>query len=206
MRAAAATGMTSGAASAFGVPAVFGLLLCCETGVPVPLPADVLMLALGGAVSAGRLPWWLAVLGLELVAVAGTAVLLFLARGPATLVLKRLGPRVGLNADRLRRSSSLLERRGWPALVTGRTTPGLRTVTVVAVAASTVPPRRALPALVAGSTIFLQVHLALGMALGAPIRELLADSRGRLLLAIVVAALGGVATAVVRTRTGLTDR
>ena len=47
--------------------------------------------------------------------------------------------------------------------------------------------------------------MALGMALGAPIRELLADSRGRLLLAIVVAALGGVAIAVTRARRGRAD-
>ncbi|HEX2810169.1 MAG TPA: VTT domain-containing protein [Kineosporiaceae bacterium] len=196
----AAAGATSGTASAFGIPAVFALLLCCETGLPVPLPADVLMLALGGAVSAGTIPWWLAALGLELVAVVGTALLLFLARGPATALLARLGPRVGLTADRMRRSSSLVERRGWPALLTGRTTPGLRTITVVAAAASTVPARRALPALVAGSTIFLQVHLALGLALGAPVRALLASAGGRTLLALAVVAAVGLAIAVGRAR------
>jgi hypothetical protein len=36
------------------------------------------------------------------------------------------------------------------------------------------PYRRALPALVAGSTVFLQGHLLLGLTLGAPIRAALA--------------------------------
>ena len=77
-----------------------------------------------------------------------------------------LGPRVGLTGPRLARAAGLLERRGWPALASGRTTPGLRTVTVVAAASSGARVGRALPALVLGSSLFLQAHLLLGYALG----------------------------------------
>jgi hypothetical protein len=116
------------------MPGLFGLLLAMEAGVPVPIPGDLVMLLVGERVSAGALPLWLAVAALELVAVAGTATLFLLARGPARTLLARVGPRVGLTEARQARASALLERRGGPALATGRCTPGLRTVTVVAAA------------------------------------------------------------------------
>ncbi|HEY6710190.1 MAG TPA: hypothetical protein VJB61_21675 [Actinomycetota bacterium] len=56
--------------------------------MPVPVPSDLVMLLLGERVSAGVLPLWLAVVLLELVAVAGTAALFLAAlcrQAPGTL-------------------------------------------------------------------------------------------------------------------------
>jgi membrane-associated protein len=167
-----------GSAAPFGVPPAFVLLLGCETGAPVPVPADLVMIAIGAAISDGQLPLWLAVIGLELVAVAGTATLLLAARGPASTVIARFGPRMGLGRQRMERATGLLEHRGRPALAIGRATPGLRTVTVVAAAASGIPARRALPALLIGSTVFLQSHLMLGYALGPAVRAVWSQARG----------------------------
>jgi hypothetical protein len=50
--------------------------------------------------------------------------------------------------------------------VIGRALPGLRTLTVIAAGASGLAARRALPALILGSSVFLQVHLVLGLLLG----------------------------------------
>ena len=94
----------------------------------------------------------------------------------------------GLLGLLLARAAELLERRGWSALAAGRTTPGLRTVTVVAAASSGVRAGRALPALVLGSSLFLQAHLLLGLAA----RELLDQAR---LPVLVVAAVILVAAA-----------
>jgi membrane protein DedA with SNARE-associated domain len=54
-----------------------------EAGVPVPVPADLVMLAVGAQVSTGDLPLVVAVLAFEAVAVLGTAALFLVARGPA---------------------------------------------------------------------------------------------------------------------------
>jgi membrane protein DedA with SNARE-associated domain len=188
------------AAGGAGVSGLLGLLLAMEAGVPVPVPSDLAMLLLGERVSAGALPLWTALVALELVAVAGTAALFLAARGPGRALLARVGPRVGLTGPRLRRASALLERRGWPALATGRTTPGLRTVTVVAAASSGVPAGRALPALVLGSSVFLQAHLALGYALGPAARELL--ERARLPVLVAALALLAAAALLLRRRRG----
>jgi hypothetical protein len=55
-----------------------------------------------------------------------------------------------------------------------------------------------MPALVAGSTVFLHGHLLLGLAIGAPLRAALATSPGRLALAAVL--VGLAATAVLLRR------
>jgi membrane-associated protein len=174
------------------VPAAFLLLLPMEAGVPIPVPADLVMLLFGERVADGSFPLWAAVVALEVVAVAGSAALFLFARGPGHALVTRIGPRVGLTSPRLERAVAMIETRGRAALVVGRATPGLRTVTTVAAGASGLSARRALPALVLGASVFLQLHLALGYFLGPAARDALADARGPAIIvgaAIVVAAL-----------------
>jgi len=180
-----ALGVTAGAGSGAGVPGLLGLLLLMEAGVPVPVPSDLVMLLLGERVSASALPLWLAAAALEVVAVAGTTALFLAARGPARALLARvaarLAPKRGSVAG-LGAAAPGAVHRVLPALVAGRTTPGLRTVTVVAAAGSGIRAGRALAALVAGSSLFLQAHLLLGYLLGPAARELLERARLPLLL------------------------
>ena len=174
--------------AALGAPGLFAGLLILEAGIPLPVPADLLMLLVGERAAAGAIPAWAAVVGLEVVALLGTAVLFFAVRGPANAVIARIGPRVGVTQARLARASGLLERRGRPALLLGRTTPGLRTLTVVAAAGSTLPARICLPLLFAGSSVFLQAHFVLGYLLGPLARESVRRA-GLLPLAALVALL-----------------
>jgi membrane protein DedA with SNARE-associated domain len=183
-----------------GVPGLLGLLLAMEAGIPIPLPSDLVMLLLGERVAAGALPLWLAAAALELIAVVGTTALFLAARGPGRALLARVGPRLGLTGPRLARTSALLERRGWPAMTAGRTTPGLRTATVVVAAGTGTRAGRALPALVLGSSLFLQAHLLLGYALGPAARELLERHRLPVLLAGAVALAGAAALLLARRR------
>ncbi len=156
--------------AAIGVPALYGGLTVIEAGVPLPIPGDVLMLLVGERAAANALPVWLASLGLEAVVVAGTTLLFFAARGPLRGVITRAGPRVGLTPQRLERATSALENRGQAAIAVGRATPSLRTLTVIASAASRLAAPRALAWLVLGGSIFIQLHLILGYYLG-PVAE-----------------------------------
>ena len=99
--------------------------------MPIPVPSDLVMLVLGERVSAGALPLWLAMVALELVALAGTAALFLAARGPARALLARFGPR----PTGPRAAASL---------------------PVLAAAGSGIRVGRALPALVLGSSVFPQ--------------------------------------------------
>jgi membrane protein DedA with SNARE-associated domain len=157
--------MKAAAAGLSGLVALIALLPM-EAGIPVPLPADLVMFTVGERVAAGRFPLWLAVGGFEVIAVAGTTALFVASRGPAQAVIARIGPRVGLTRARVQRAAAYAETRGRAGLAVGRGTPGLRTLTVIAAGVSGMSARRALPALVLGSSVFLQVHLVLGLLLG----------------------------------------
>jgi membrane protein DedA with SNARE-associated domain len=165
MKAGTAAGASGGAAGLSG-PLALVLLLPMEAGVPIPVPADLVMFTVGERVAAGTFPLWLAVSGFEVIAILGTTALFLACRGPAQRILARFGPRPGLTEARLRRAAAFAETRGRPGLALGRGTPGLRTLTVVAAAVSGLSGRRALPALIVGSSVFLQLHLVLGLLLG----------------------------------------
>ena len=175
-----------------GVPAAVGLLVPMEAGLPIPIPSDVVMLLVGERVAAGGFPLWLAVVAFEAVAVVGTALLFLACRGPGHALVARFGPRLGLTEERLARATALVERRGRPALAVGRGTPGLRTVTVVAAGGSGLSPRRALPALALGSSVFLQLHLFLGYFLGPVARHALDRARGPAVAVLGVLTVGGL--------------
>jgi len=157
--------MKSGVAGLGGLAALV-VLLPMEAGVPIPLPADLVMFTVGERVAAGKFPLWLAVGGFEVIAVVGTSALFLASRGPAHRIITRFGPRLGLTQARVGRAAAFAETRGRPGLALGRGTPGLRTITVIAAGVSGLSWRRALPALILGSSVFLQVHLVLGLLLG----------------------------------------
>ena len=168
--------------------AALALLLPMEAGVPIPLPADLVMFTVGQQVAAGRFPLWLAVAGFEVIAVVGTTVLFGVCRGPAHRIITRFGPRLGLTEARLGRAAALAEARGRPGLAVGRALPGLRTLTVIAAGASGLAGRRALPALILGSSVFLQVHLVLGLLLGPLATRAFDQAKGPALAAAAVLA------------------
>ena len=80
----------------------------------------------------------------------------------------------------------------------GRATPGLRTVTVVAAGASGISARRAVPALAVGASVFLQLHLVLGYALGPAARDVLDRAKGPAILLFVALLAGAAAFWVAR--------
>jgi membrane protein DedA with SNARE-associated domain len=185
----AAAGLPAG----LGAIAGLALMVPMEAGVPIPIPSDLVMLAVGARVGAGDIPLWAAVLAFEAVSVVGTTVLFLAARGPGHALLTRLGPRLGLTAGRVGRATSLIERRGQPVLAVGRATPGLRTLTVVAAGGSGLSARRALPALIAGSSVFLQLHLFLGYFLGSAAEHVLHAATGPAIAVFALIVLGAVA-------------
>jgi membrane protein DedA with SNARE-associated domain len=138
------------------------LLLPVEAGVPIPLSADLVMFTVGERVAAGRLPLWLAVVGFEVIAAIGTTALFVARRGSGHRIVARYGPRIGLTQERVRRGVSGLS------------------------------GRRALSALILGSSVFLQVHLVLGLLLGPLAARTFDQAKGPALGAVAVLAAGAL--------------
>ena len=176
------------------------LLLPMEAGVPIPVPANLVMFTVGERVAAGKFPLWLAVAGFEVIAVLGTTTLFVACRGPAQRIITRFGPRLGLTEARLRRAAAFAETRGRAGLALGRGTPGLRTLTVIAAAVSGLNGRRALPALIVGSSVFLQLHLVLGLLLGPLADRAFEQAKGPALVATAMLVAGTAVFWLVRRR------
>ena len=115
--------MVKAAAASVGGLAALALLFPMEAGVPIPVPADLVMFTVGERVAAGTFPLWLAVTGFEIISVLGTTALFLVCRGPAHLLITRFGARIGLTQARVRRGAGFVEARGLPALAVGRATP-----------------------------------------------------------------------------------
>jgi membrane protein DedA with SNARE-associated domain len=188
----------AGSLEALGLPVAIAILLAMDAGVPIPIPTDLLLILLGVWAGSGLVPFWAAGLGLELVAVGGTGLLFFAARGPGSAVIGRIGPRIGLTSARIDSAARLIERRGWGSLALGRATPGLRTVTVLAAAFARLHPRYALPALFLGSSLFLQAHLVLGYFVGPRAVDVFNAARLPVLILLAVLVVGGVAVWIAR--------
>jgi membrane-associated protein len=137
-----------------------------ESGVPLPIPGDLIMLTAGVQAARGLEPLWV-VIGIEEAStVAGAAVLFALTRGAGRGLIMRYGSYVGLGPDRLRAMAARVNRHASSAVFVGRLVPGLRVLTVAAAGAVDVAPIVFLPALAAGALVYLVTYTLAGYLVG----------------------------------------
>ncbi|HET6316219.1 MAG TPA: DedA family protein [Chloroflexota bacterium] len=149
-----------------GALAAFVLILIEESGVPVPVPGDFLMLGVGAHARDGRPPLWQALLVMEAATLVGASVLYFLSARTGRTLVYRYGRYMHLTEERLDRAESWLQRRGAVAIVLGRVTPGLRMATVIACGVFGYPYWRFLPALALGAFLYILMYTLLGYFFG----------------------------------------
>lgn len=144
-----------------------GLLFAKEAGVPIPVPGDLLVVGAGVSTS-GRpeaLAWLAAIL---LAGYLGGCVQFLLMRGPMRRPILRFLARVGLDERRLNGLAAPLSRRGARGVALARVTPGVRMPVIAASALSALPFGVFAQGLIAGNTVFVSGHFALGFLVGAP--------------------------------------
>jgi membrane protein DedA with SNARE-associated domain len=179
-------------AALFGL---LGLLLVKEAGLPIPIPGDLLVLGAGVAAAADG-----AVAPFELAAILaagflGGSVQFLLVRGALRARVLAILTRVGVSRERLDRLAEWLRRRGVRGVAIARATPGLRIGAISASGIAALPFPTFLAGLVAGNTLFVGGHFALGFIVGAPALELIRGAGGvaAAVVAFVALALIGVA-------------
>jgi membrane protein DedA with SNARE-associated domain len=179
-----------------------GLILIKEMGVPVPVPGDLLVLGAGAATS-GRpeaVIWLLAIL---LAGYAGGSVQFGLVRGALRRPFLALLGRFGVSEARIESLAAGLQSGGVRAVAIARATPGLRVGVIASSALAALPARQFLPGLVAGNSVFVGGHFALGFVLGRPALGVAAELGSPAALAailIVLAVVGLVAWLVIGRR------
>lgn len=179
-----------------------GLLLLKEAGLPIPVPGDILVLGAGAATS-GRPEaaiWLLVILAAGYV---GGTIQFLLVRGAMRRPLLTLLARLGVPRARLDGLAQTLCARGAKAVAGGRATPGLRVATIAASGVAALPLSTFVPGLIAGNTVFVGGHFALGFILGKPALGIAAGLGNPVVVAgilVALSALGALAFLLIRRR------
>ena len=147
----------------------FVVILIEETGVPVPMPGDFLMLGIGVHARQGGVNLVQALITMELATLVGATILYSIASRAGRDLVYRYGRYIHLTPARLDQAERWLTRHGAAAIVAGRMTPGLRMATVIASGVFGVPVWRFLPSLAAGAFLYILVYTLLGYFVGQPI-------------------------------------
>lgn len=155
------------ALSAFGLPAIFVVLAVKAAGVPLPLPADVIMLAAAARAADGTFVLSQVFVVLLVALVIGGAGEFVLARGPGRRLVYRLGRYVGLSPVRLDLAANTVRRGGVAGIAVSLMTPGVNATTNAAAGLAGLPWRVFLPGLALGSAGDVALHLAVGYTGGA---------------------------------------
>jgi membrane-associated protein len=137
----------------WGYLGVFAAIFAEEAGVPLPLPGDLFIAALGAAGRANASSFVVTTIIVLVASVGGSAVM-------------KIGRRFGCNEARALRVERWLERRGAVAITLGRLTPGLRIV--LTVAAGALRMRREVFMIGTGvaSVLWVGIYYWLGFLLG----------------------------------------
>lgn len=166
----------------YGLLAVFLIMLIKTTGVPIPIPGDVIIFTAAVRVAQGKLVGWQVFLAILVALVLGGLIQFVLARGPGRGILYRFGRYVGLTKPRINAASEKVKKGGVPGLALAILVPGVRGAAVVAAGLADLALVRFLLGLALGSLVFLSLHFSLGLLGGSALFAL-----GRLLpLATVI--------------------
>jgi membrane-associated protein len=185
---------------------LFAIILAEESGVPLPIPGDVFIAAMGFLASTGldRNRWTsfaYAALVVTGATVVGASILFLLSRRFGPRLLAWAGRWLGYDQAKRARLEAWLQRNGVLAVVVGRLIPGLRIVmTIVAGALRMRHATFSLGTLVAG-LVWATLYFWIGFALGSGYQRL--AGRGHLppwLVVAVVAAALAIAVLLLRRR------
>jgi membrane protein DedA with SNARE-associated domain len=184
---------------------LFAVILVEEAGVPLPLPGDLFIAAMGFLAHAGRASYAPTAAVVTIATVLGAGILYLLARHAGRPLIVRVARRLGYTEEREVRLEAWLARRGAAAVVLGRLIPGLRIVmTVVAGALRLRQSTFALGTLVAG-LLWATVYFWIGWALGAGYERVVdGGALSSLWPAACAIAIAGGALLVWRSRPGRT--
>src|SRR5947209_9583473 len=115
----------------YGLAAIFLLLFVKSIGVPIPIPADLLVLTAAASAAAGKFGLWQAAGAVLLATVLGGLIQFALARGPGRGLLYRFGRYLGLTQARLDAVSTRVKKGGIVGISTAIVVPGIDRKSVV---------------------------------------------------------------------------
>jgi membrane protein DedA with SNARE-associated domain len=171
----------------YGLAAIFGIMLLKSIGVPIPIPADVVMLAASARAASGRLNLGAAFVALLVALAVGGVIQFSLVRGVGRGLILRYGRFLGITPQRLDAVAQRLEKGGVLGIGLAILTPGVRSVAVPACGLAGIALLRFAAGLLVGSAVFLALHFFLGVLGGSVLGQIgQAVSPAAVLIAVVI--------------------
>jgi membrane-associated protein len=190
---------------------LFAVIFVEEAGVPLPIPGDLFIAAMGFLASTGRASFVPAAAVVTGATVLGATLLFLLSRHAGHRLLSWAGRWLGYSAAKQERLEARLQRHGLLTVVVGRLIPGLRIVMTVVAGALRLPHRTFAAGTLLAGLLWATIYFWLGYLLGSGYQRI--EGRGAIphwlvLLGIAVAAAAAVMGLRLRNRArqGATDR
>ena len=173
--------------------ALFLLLFLEEGGIPLPAPGDTVILLAGAQIDRGQASIPVVVFFVVAATLLGSSVLYWISRLGGMPVVLRICQALHIKEERLEGPGEWIRRHRGIAIVFGRLTPGLRTITTIAAGVFQVNYTAFLAYTALSATIWAAVYILLGAAIHSFYRNVAhylfrPSVLGLLLLAFVIAA------------------
>jgi membrane protein DedA with SNARE-associated domain len=150
-----------------------------EAGVPLPVPGDVFIAALGAAGASGHAHFLLALPVVSAAVVSGSAVLYEISRRVGEPLLRKYGRHLGFGGKRVERVEAWMHSHGTVAVAFGRLVPGFRIVLTLAAGALRMNRVSFLAGAAAASVLWTTIYYWLGYFLGASVTAAITAAAGR---------------------------
>ena len=173
--------------------ALFLLLFLEEGGIPLPAPGDTVILLAGAQIDRGQASIPIVVLFVVMATLLGSSLLYWISRLGGMPVVLRVCQFLRIKEERVERLGGWVRRHRGVAIVFGRLTPGLRTVTTIAAGVFQVNYTAFLAYTALSATIWAGIYIFLGAAIHSFYRNVAhylfrPSALALLLLAFVIAA------------------
>lgn len=186
----------------YDMVALFGLLTIEESGIPVPVPGDMVMAYAGHRVSRGEMIWWEALLCGVLATIVGSCILYNIGRRGGHPLLHRYGRYLHLTESRQARVEGWLRRFGGLAVFAGRLIPGMRCGSSFVAGTFGVPYPTFLIGTVASALVWWGLFLYLGATFGRLVVPAFEQNPHTLVIFIGLLALSAIVPVYVHFRMG----
>jgi membrane protein DedA with SNARE-associated domain len=182
--------------------ALFGLLTIEESGVPIPVPGDMVMAYAGHRVSRGEMIWWEVLLCGVLATIVGSCILYNIGRRGGQPLLRKYGRYLHLTESRQARIEGWLGRFGGLAVFAGRLIPGMRCGSSFVAGTFGVPYPTFLIGTAASALVWWSLFLYLGATFGRLVVPVVEQNPHTLVIFIGLLALSAIVPVYVHFRVG----
>lgn len=142
---------------------IFLAILLEESGVPMPIPADIAMALAGYRVAQGEMSLLQAFMIGQTATLIGSSILYWAGYRGGRPLLFRYGKLLHLSSHRIAQVERMVIKMGPLAVIIGRLIPGLRLAAPLACGIFRIPYRLFVPAMIVGSSLYIGLFIVIGM-------------------------------------------